>query len=177
MTNEMMVAIIVDALIDKGLCEVSDFDKVGRVILGRLKRYKDRSVVSAQSFDSAQHTADLSMFYDLQYVQNERSKADAGSRLSSEFVLEKKPVAPGTLVGTIYRKVNDRDAKGKNGVAVQTFLANEDGEFVFTDVNDPKIKVLRGNVIHNTGEILLEWNEKPGVNVCVFNYEYKHRDE
>ena len=181
MTDEMMVAIIVDSLIDKGYCDVTDFDSVGKTILNKLKRYRTGSV-AAQSIDRifssgvddnvALSPQSVDLFYSAQSVMNERTKPNAGNRLNTEYCLERNPVLPGTLQGTIYLKTELKDTNGRNGVAIQTFKADSKGDFIFTDLDSPKVKVNRGNVIHDTGEILLEWNEKPGVNVCVFNYEY-----
>jgi hypothetical protein len=107
--------------------------------------------------------ANLDMFYSSQFIQNETSSTDNGADVTSVFSpVEHTPVIGGTVTGTVY----------DGSVAVQTFTVSESGTFTFSDINTPSTKVTSGVLNLTTGELSLTWNNAPGENHVVLNYEY-----
>jgi len=108
--------------------------------------------------------AQLDIFYTHQFVQGETSSTDDGADVAAVYApLEHTPVLPGTVTGTIY----------DGAVAIQTFVLSEAGSFTFTDLSAPlAAKVTGGTLNVTTGELALTWNNAPGENHVVINYEY-----
>lgn len=116
----------------------------------------------AQSLQQlASGDGNLDVFYTHQFVQNE-TQANAGGGTSLSYTVEKTPVLPGTMVGTI----ND------GGTAIQTFVVSSAGTFTFTDIGSPSPKVTAGSLDSTTGKVTLTWSSDPGANSVVVSYEY-----
>ena len=109
----------------------------------------------------ADGTANLSVYYSSQFVQNE-TQEDAGGDTTSSFTLEHTPVLAGTVTGTIY----------DGATAVQTFTVSAAGAFTFSDIGSPSPKVSAGSLNLTTGELALTWGSDPGANSVVISYEY-----
>lgn len=107
--------------------------------------------------------ANLDIFYTHQFVQNETTSTDDGLDTLSVFSpLEHTPILPGTITGTVY----------DGAVAVQTFVVSETGTFTFSTLGAPVNFVTSGTLNVTTGELTLTWNNAPGDNHVVINYEY-----
>jgi len=107
--------------------------------------------------------ANLSIYYSHQLVENETTSTDDGADVLSVYSpLEHTPILAGTITGTIY----------DGGVAVQTFVVDENSNFTFTDIGAPAPKVTAGTLDLTTGEMTLTWNGAPGENYCIMSYEY-----
>ena len=107
--------------------------------------------------------ANLSIYYSHQLVENETTSTDDGADVLSVFSpLEHTPVLAGTITGTIY----------DGGVAVQTFVIDENSNFTFTDIGAPTPKVTAGTLDLTTGEMTLTWDGAPGENYVIMSYEY-----
>ncbi len=181
-TPESLALIIADTLVDKGFIEVKNIRNVASILTEKMNRYR----VDAGPLDDEMSThqgsgnGNLDICYNLQFVQNEQTTDDAGSDKESLFrPLEHTPVYAVTLTGTIYRRIKEHTVmtRGKelvktNGLVVQHFVVDEKGNFTFTDVEEPTIKVTHGELNEN-GVIKLTWNEPPGPNFCVVCYEYE----
>jgi len=111
----------------------------------------------------ADGTANLDIWYSHQFVQNEATSVDDGADVTATYApLEHTPILPGTVTGTVY------DAS----VAVQTFVVSSAGAFTFSDIGTPVNKATSGALNVNTGELTLTWNNAPGANHAVMNYEH-----
>jgi hypothetical protein len=111
----------------------------------------------------ADGTANLDIWYTHQFVQGEATSVDDGADVSATYApLEHTPILAGTVTGTVY----------DGSTAVQTFVVSSAGAFTFSDVGAPAIKATAGALNNNTGELTLTWNNAPGANHVVINYEY-----
>jgi hypothetical protein len=71
--------------------------------------------------------ANLDIFYSHQFVQNE-TQTGAGGNVVQKYALQKTPILPGTLVGTVYQGTT----------AVQTFTVPSSGTTLsFTSIGSP----------------------------------------
>lgn len=109
----------------------------------------------------ADGTANLSIYYSSQFVQNE-NHTDTGLTTTTSFVLEHTPVLAGTITGSIY----------DGGTMVQTFSVNSAGTFTFTTVDGSLQLVTSATIDLATGLMTLEWNGAPGINNVTTSYEY-----
>ena len=109
----------------------------------------------------ADGTANLSIYYSSQFVQNE-SHDDAGATTTSSFVLEHTPVLAGTITGSIY----------DGGTLIQTFSVNSAGSFTFTPVGSPATVVTAGAIDLTTGLMTFTWNDPAGACNFTVSYEY-----
>jgi hypothetical protein len=106
--------------------------------------------------------ANLDIFYSHQFVQNETQTA-AGGNVVQKYALQKSPVLPGTLVGTVY----------DDTTAVQTFTVPSSGTTLsFTTIGSPSTYVSSGSIDLTTSVLSLTWNADPGSNKVVISYEY-----
>lgn len=111
----------------------------------------------------ADGTANLDIWYTHQFIQGEVTSTDAGADTTSVFdPLEHTPVIAGTVTGTVY----------DGSTAVNTFVVSSAGTFTFSDVGSPAIKATGGSLNNTTGALTLTWNDEPGDNHVVINYEY-----
>lgn len=109
----------------------------------------------------ADGTANLSIYYSSQFVQNE-NHADAGATTVTTFTLEHTPVLAGTITGSIY----------DGGTLVQTFSVSSAGTFSFTTVDSGSQLVETASVDLTTGLATFNWNGAPGTNNITVSYEY-----
>ena len=122
----------------------------------------------------ADGTANLDIWYSSQVVSQETTSTDPGTNTVTTFApLEKTPILPGTVTGTVY----------VGGVAWQTFVVSQTGAFVFNKVTSQAgtlILARSGSLNVTTGELALGWvttadnttPTAPGSSVyCVVNYE------
>lgn len=109
----------------------------------------------------ADGTANLSIYYSSQFVQNE-NHTDTGLTTTTSFALEHTPVLAGTITGSIY----------DGGTMVQTFSVNSAGTFTFTTVDGSLQLVTSATIDLATGLMTLEWNGAPGANNTTISYEY-----
>jgi hypothetical protein len=111
----------------------------------------------------ADGTANLDIWYTHQFIQGEATSVDDGADVSATYApLEHTPILAGTVTGTVY----------DGSTAVQTFVVSSAGAFTFADVGAPVNKATAGSLNNNTGELSLTWNNAPGANHVVINYEY-----
>lgn len=111
----------------------------------------------------ADGTANLDVWYSHSFVQNEATSVDDGADVTATYApLEHTPVLAGTVTGTVY----------DGSTAVQTFVVSSAGSFTFSDIGSPVNKATAGSLNNNTGELVLTWNNAPGANHVVINYEY-----
>lgn len=111
----------------------------------------------------ADGTANLSVYYSSQFVENETTNTDPGAILVSAYApLEHTPVLAGTLTGTVY----------DGSTAVQTFTVDTSGTFTFTALGGFGTLATSGTLNLVTGEVTVTWNNAPGPNHLVVNYEY-----
>lgn len=107
-------------------------------------------------------TANLDIWYDNSFVQNETHTHQGGASNLS-FVVEHTPVLAGTMTGTIYR----------GEVAIQTFVISQAGAATLTSIGNPGHRVLGVALNPATGVLNFQWNSPdPGENKIVINYEY-----
>lgn len=104
----------------------------------------------------------LDCIYPYQFVQNEILKTNRGASKYTIHQITRTPVLRTTMTGTIY----------VGSQAVQTYFANNIDKFVFTDLGNPEIKAVEGELNKMTGELSLTWNTEPGENHIVVSYEY-----
>lgn len=111
----------------------------------------------------ADGTANLDVWYSHSFIQNEATSIDDGADVTATYApLEHTPVMAGTVTGTVY----------DGTLAVQTFVVSSAGTFTFSDIGTPVNKATAGTLNNNTGELVLTWNNAPGANHVVINYEY-----
>jgi hypothetical protein len=108
----------------------------------------------------ADGTANLSIFYSHQFVQNE-SHTDAGGS-STTWTLEHTPIISGTVTGTAY----------DGGVAVATFTVAANGDLVITDIGSPAVTLDSGTLSYSEGTLSVTWASDPGAHSVVVSYEY-----
>jgi len=108
----------------------------------------------------ADGTANLDIFYSHQFVQNE-TRTDAGGDTTSSFTVERTPILPGTVTGTVY----------DGSTPVYTFVVASSGSFTFTAIGSPSPTVNGGNLNVTTGVLTLTWSADPGANSIVMSYE------
>ena len=109
----------------------------------------------------ADGTANLSIYYSSQFVQNE-NHADAGATTTTTFTLEHTPVLAGTITGSIY----------DGGTLVQTFSVSSTGTFNFTTVDSGSQLVETASVDLTTGLMTFNWDGAPGTSNITVSYEY-----
>jgi hypothetical protein len=109
----------------------------------------------------ADGTANLSIYYSSQFVQNE-NHTDAGATTTTTFTLEHTPVLAGTITGSIY----------DGGTLVQTFSVSSAGSFNFTTVDSGSQLVTGGTVDLTTGLMTFTWDGAPGTSNITVSYEY-----
>lgn len=111
----------------------------------------------------ADGTANLSIYYSSQFVQNENHN-DAGATTTTTFTLEHTPVLAGTITGSIY----------DGGTLIQTFSVSSSGSFVFNDTVSPAAdpKVTGATLDLTTGLMTFTWNSAPSTNNITVSYEY-----
>lgn len=124
--------------------------------------YPTDDAASLQQLSSGD--GNLNIWYTHQFVQNETSSSDpGGDNLSTFRPLEKTPVIPGTVTGTVYLAAT----------AIQTFVVSSANVFTFTDIGTPARKAISGTLDTTTGEISLTWDGVvAGANTVVCSYEY-----
>lgn len=115
--------------------------------------------------------ANLDIWYSSQVVSQETTSSDAGVNTTAVFApLEKTPILPGTVTGTIY----------VGGTAIQTFIVPQSGTFSFSTVGAPAVKAKTGVLDVTTGDLSLNFvltadnttPTAPGDTVyCIVNYE------
>jgi len=110
----------------------------------------------------ADGTANLSIFYSHQFVQNESQEVAQGT--TSTFNLEHTPVLAGTVTGTIY----------DNNVAVYTFTVASDGSLVLSAIGSPSPTVQTSSeLVYSSGVLTLNWSgTTDGAVKVVVSYEY-----
>lgn len=112
---------------------------------------------------TASGDANLDIFYSHQFVQNETTNTDIGDDTVSEFApLEHTPILPGTVTGTIY----------DGGVAVYTFVLDENGAETLTAIGTPSVAVNDVTLNVTSGQLVVNWASAPGENHVVVSYEY-----
>jgi len=107
----------------------------------------------------------LDIYYTHQFIQNETSSTDDGLDVTSVYApLEHTPVLAGTMTGTIF----------DGAVAVATYAVSELGVFTVTVIGAPVATPLVAGSSVNlaTGELVVAWDQAPGPNHVVVNYEY-----
>ena len=104
--------------------------------------------------------ANLDLWYDSQFVQNETTNHCRGG-IRSTFLLEKTPLLDNTLTCTVY--------VGTTAVQVGYL---KDGGMHFDKIGNPEYFAEAGNANLNTGEVTLRWNKEPPQNCLVVSYEY-----
>lgn len=106
--------------------------------------------------------ANLDIFYSHQFVQNE-TQTGAGGNVVQKYALQKTPILPGTMVGTVYQGTT----------AVQTFTLPSSGTTLqFTSIGAPATVASSGVIDLTTGVVTLVWSGDPGSNKIVASYEY-----
>jgi hypothetical protein len=115
-------------------------------------------------FGDVTGSCNLEYWYnDYQFVPDETTSTSAGETYDSKFLVNYTPLVEGAMTGTIYHL--DKP--------IQTFCESK-GTFTFNDLEpDLLISAIGGSIDHNTGELKIFWNCKPGKNHCVVSYEYR----
>ena len=109
----------------------------------------------------ADGTANLSIYYSSQFVQNE-NHPDAGATSATTFVLEHTPVLAGTITGSIYLA----------GTMSQTFSFSSNGVFIPVTIGSPAQTVTAATLDLATGLVSFTWSGTPGTHNTTISYEY-----
>jgi len=159
-------------VIDDNLYKIEDYYSEGAtdyLILGGLKLDLTTQLAGGTSLsvNSIQLTKNEYAFQNNKYkkVVNESFQANHTNKITN-VTLENTPVVAGSVNGRIYYRQS----------IIQTFSISPSGIFKFNDVNTNYSRVISGEIVFSTGQILFSWSSIPTNYFFEIDYEYSTQE-
>ena len=159
-------------VIDDNLYKIEDYYSEGAtdyLILGGLKLDLTTQLAGGTSLsvNSIQLTKNEYAFQNNKYkkVVNESFQANHTNKITN-VTLENTPVVAGSVNGRIYYRQS----------IIQTFSISPSGIFKFNDVNTNYSRVISGEIVFSTGQILFSWSSIPINYFFEIDYEYSTQE-